>query len=207
MKLKIITLSMVLASSLFAGGNTVPPEVKVIEIPKVKEVSTSAFYFGLGASYLKLNDSTTKEKLTGLGATAQIGYSYNDYIGIEARYTQSVGKVAYDKGTTTNTNNSNYPSKASNIAIYAKPNYKLGNLSLYGLVGYGMLKYTNLPTTTRDRKQNGFQWGVGTEYSLVAGLSIFADYTRLYTGTGFDGHVPNSDVYSDSVTVGVSYRF
>ncbi|MFK5976360.1 MAG: porin family protein [Sulfurovum sp.] len=203
MKLKTITLSILLASSLFAGKNTMITESKVIEIVE----DTSAFYIGVGASYFNLKDSTTEESFTSLGAMLQVGYKYNNYIGIEARYTQSVGDVAYDKGNTLATNISNYPTTASNIAIYLKPQYPLGDFSLYGLLGYGMVQYTDLPTGTKDRQESSFQWGLGAEYLVMDNISIFADYSRLYDGTGFDGHVPNSNVYSDVVTVGVSYRF
>ena len=194
---------MILASSLFAGKNTIITESKVIEV--VEDIS--AFYIGIGASYLNLKDNTTDESLTSLGATAQIGYRYNSYIGVEARYTQNVGDVDYDKGNTGFANNPNYPTTASNIAIYLKPQYTLGDFTLYGLIGYGMVQYTDLPTGTKDRTESAFQWGIGAEYLIMDNISIFADYSRLYDGTGFDGHVPSSDVYSDVVTVGVSYFF
>jgi opacity protein-like surface antigen len=93
------------------------------------------------------------------------------------------------------------------MAIYLKPQYALGDFSLYGLLGYGMVKYTDLPKGTKDRKESSFQWGLGVEYLVRENISLFADYTRLYDGVGLDGHIPNSDVYSDVVTVGVSYRF
>jgi opacity protein-like surface antigen len=137
----------------------------------------------------------------------QLGYKYNAYIGIEARYTQSVGDVEYDKGNTSLTNISDYATTSSNMAIYLKPQYALGDFSLYGLLGYGMIEYTDLPKGTKDREESSFQWGLGLDYLIVDDVSLFADYSRIYDGVGFDGHIPNSDVYSDVVTVGVSYRF
>jgi len=203
MKLKTITLSILLASSLFAGKNTISTDIKVIEIP----IDTSAFYIGVGASYVNLKDSTTEETFTSLGATLQLGYKYNNYIGIEARYSQSVGDVAYDKGNTVSVNISNYPTTSSNMALYLKPQYPLGDFTVYGLVGYGMVQYTDLPTGTKDRQESSFQWGLGTEYLLMENISIFADYSRVYDGVGLDGHIPNSDLYSDLITIGVSYKF
>jgi len=205
MKLKTITLSMLLASSLFAGKDTVIIDTPVIEIPTIDE---SAFYLGVGASYINLTNSSTDETLTSLGATAQIGYRYNEYIGVEARYTQSVGDVAYDKGNTPFANIANYPTTSSNMALYLKPQYPIGDFSIYGLIGYGAIIYTDLPTATpNDRTESGFQWGAGVDYKLIESISIFADFTRVYDGTGLDGHTPNSDLYSDIVTVGVSYSF
>lgn len=203
MKLKTITLSILLASSLFAGNNTMITESKVIE--RVED--TSAFYIGVGASYFNLKNSRTEETFTSLGAMLQLGYKYNNYIGIEARYGQSVGDVAYDKGNTRFSDISNYPTTSSNMAIYLKPQYPLGDFSIYGLLGYGMVKYTDLPIGTKDRKESSFQWGLGAEYLVMEDISLFADYSHLYDDTGLDGHIPNSDVYNDVVTVGLSYKF
>jgi len=203
MKLKTITLSLLLASSLFAGKNTTVIDIKVIEIP---QNDPSAFYIGVGTSYFNLKDTTTNESFTSLGAMAQIGYRYNSYIGVEARYTKSVGDVAYDKGDTALTNSSNYQTTSSNIALYLKPQYPLGDFNIYGLLGYGMVEYTDLPTGT-DRKESNFQWGLGGEYMIMDNVSLFIDYSRIYDGVGLDGYVPNSNIYSDVVTVGVSYFF
>lgn len=205
MKIKIILLIAILSNPLFAGKDIKIVDTKVIEIPTIDE---SAFYLGVGASYINLQDSTTDESFTSLGAMLQLGYRYNSYIALEARYTQSVGDVQYDKGNTAFANNSNYPTTSSNISLYLKPQYPIGDLKLYGLIGYGATTYTDLPTATpSDRTERGFQWGAGTEYLVMENISIFADYTRVYDGVGLDGHVPNSDVYSDIVTVGVSYSF
>lgn len=205
MKLKTVTLSLLLASSLFAGKDTIATDIEVVEIPQIDK---SAFYLGVGASYINLTNSSTDETLTSLGASLQVGYRYNEYIGVEARYTQSVGDVAYDSGNTGFANNSNYPTTSTNMALYLKPQYPLGDFTIYGLLGYGATTYTDLPTATpSDRTESGFQWGAGLDYKLIESISIFADYSRVYDGTGFDGHVPNSDLYSDVVTVGVSYNF
>ena len=94
------------------------------------------------------------------------------------------------------------------MALYLKPQYPLGDFSIYGLIGYGAIIYTDLPTATpNDRTESGFQWGAGAEYLVMESISVFADYSRVYDGVGLDGHIPNSDLYSDIVTVGVSYKF
>jgi len=170
MKLNIITIQILLMTAVFAGKNTTATDVKVIELPKINQ---SAFYIGLGASYMTLKDTSTNESLKGLGATVVLGYKYNDFIATEARYSKNIGKVAYNKGNTTFVNNSNFPTTYSNLAIYLKPQYPIGDFNIYGLVGYGMVKYTDLPKGTKDRKESSFQWGLGTEYSIMEDISIF----------------------------------
>jgi len=206
MKLKTITLSILAASSIFAGGDINIIEEKEIEI-EIPQKDTSSFYLGIGTSYINLKSITTDESFTSLGATLQVGYKYNSYIGVEARYSQSVGDVAYDKGNTLFVNTSSYPTTSSNIALYLKPQYPLGDFTLYGLLGYGVIQYTQLPTGTKDRKESSFQWGLGSEYLVMENISIFADYSRLYDGVGVDGHIATHDVYSDIVTIGISYKF
>ena len=204
MKINIILIPLLLISSLFGGKNTTKIDVSVLEIPKEYK---SFFYVGVGTSYVNLKDIDTNEIFSSLGATLQMGYRYNSFIGVEARYTKSVGDVAYEKGDTSFLSVSNYSTTSSNIALYLKPYYPLGNFEFYGLVGYGVLQYTDLPTGTQDRKESGFQWGLGVDYLLGDNISLFVDYSRIYDGVGLDGYVPNSNIYSDIVTVGVSYLF
>jgi opacity protein-like surface antigen len=202
--IKIAISSLLLSSFALAGGNTDVTEVKVIEIPTL---SYQHFYVGLGVSGINLSDDTTEETLRSLGAMVNIGYQYNDFIALEARYTRSIGKVSYDKGTTAFANSSDYPSVLTTVALYLKPSYKLGDFEFYGLVGYGQNKVTDLPTGTKDRMENSLSWGLGVGYAITENLSTFVDYTRPYQNTGFDGHVPNSDIHIDVLSVGVRYRF
>lgn len=192
MKKNIIIVPLLLVTSLFGE-----------EINNYKK----GFYVGVGASYIKLKDSNTEEITSNIGTSLQIGYIYNKYLAMEARYSHSLGEASYDKGNTKWLSTSHYPTKSSNIAIYIKPYYQLKKFKLYGLLGYGKILYTDLPTGTKDRQEIGFQWGLGVDYLLKDNISIFADYTRLYKGVGFDGHVPNSNIYSDIVTIGISYNF
>ncbi len=204
--LKIGLSSLLLSSLALAGGDKNVAEVKTIEIPC--ETPFNHFYIGLGLSGINFADDNTEETLQSLGATLKVGYQYNEYIALEARYSQSVGDVAYDKGTIlVGTNISNYPTDSQNIALHIRPSYSLGDFTLYGLLGYGMLTYTDLPTGTSDKTESGFQWGIGLEYLITDNISIFIDYTALYNGTGFDGHIPTSDARSSMGTVGLAYHF
>lgn len=208
MTIKIITLSLVLASSLFAGGDIDVIDIPVIKVPQLPPiVESNNFYVGLGLSGMNFFNDNTDETLKSLAVTLQAGYVYNEYIGVELRYSKSVGDVAYDKGNTAFANVSNYPTDSQNIALYLRPSYPLGDFTLYGLIGYGMLKYTDLPTGTNDKTESGFQWGLGAEYLITDSISTFIDYTSLYNDVGFDGHIPNSDVRTSMGTVGLAYHF
>jgi len=56
-----------------------------------------------------------------------------------------------------------------------------------------MVQYTDLP--------------IGRKYIITDNISLFIDYSHTYDGIGLNGYVPNSNIYSDLITLGVSYKF
>jgi len=192
----LLVLSSLLSSIAHAGGVIIP-----------YTPTESSLYVGIGASAIQLTDELTDETLKATGVTALLGYRINEYISIEGRYTASVSDVEYDRGTTANLNNPAYPTGYTNMALYLKPTYTIDSFTAYALIGYGMTKFTDLPTGTRDREESGLQWGLGASYGITDNISLFADYTMIYDDTGFDGHVPFSGINIDVVSVGVAYRF
>lgn len=208
MKKTILSLATIIALSSFsnAGGDSVI--VDVLPIP-IEEVDTSAFYVGVGGSYMGLFNTSTDEKITTLGVMLQVGYQYNDYIAIEGRYTLGVGKVDYKHGSTVNADNSDLDTEFSNMGIYLKPMYPIGDFHIYGLLGYGNTILTKIPagSTSASRGEDGFQWGVGLDYEIIENISIFADYSRVYDGKGFNFRGLNSDINSVLISAGLSYKF
>jgi len=85
----------------------------------------------------------------------------------------------------------------------------MGDLVIYGLLGYGQVKLTNIPLSagSADRAESGFQWGAGMKYNVSENISVFADYVRFYDDTGFDYRATTANVVSDAWTLGVSYSF
>ncbi len=196
MKKLLLSIVFALTPALYAGGDITP----TIE-------NNSALYIGIGASMMSLNADLTDESMETIGGTIQVGYEYNKYIAVELRYTANVAKIEYDPGTTANITNDDYPANFTNIGIYLKPTYPIGDLSLYGLIGYGSTTFTNLPVGGGDRTESSFQYGVGASYRTTENISLFVDYVNLYDDAGIDGHFIASDILIEVVTVGVSYRF
>lgn len=199
-----ILLILTLNSMVFAGGKHVaPPYEPPIAVPM------DAFYVGVGLSGLSLRDDASDEEFSALGVMLQVGYQYNQYIAIEGRYTINVGDLEYDNGKTQNPAYDDYPADFSNIGIYLKPMLPMGDLVIYGLLGYGQTKLTNMPLSagSADRAENGFQWGGGMQYNLGENIVVFADYVRFYDDTGFDYRATTANVVSDAWTLGVSYKF
>jgi opacity protein-like surface antigen len=204
MKKLLLPLAVAISPFAYGGGDIAPVDVPVVDVPSV---DSGAWYLGLGVSTMNLTADLTDEKMDTIGGTLQAGYKYNDYIGAELRYTQNVSKIEYDPGNTVIAAIDDYPADFTNVGIYLKPSYPIGNFSLYGLVGYGSVTFTNLPQNTDDRTEGGFQWGAGASYNITDCISIFADYTNVYNDTGIDGHFVTSDITIEFMTVGVSYKF
>jgi opacity protein-like surface antigen len=194
------------ATLVLGGGDIAPVDTKVVEIPVV--IEQSPFYLGLGVSAMSLLNNDTDEEFTATGVTLIGGYIYNEYLSIEARYTQNASNVKYDNGTTALVaDTDDYPTDFVNMAIYLKPTYSLGDFGLYALLGYGEVSLTNIPIGDVTRGEDGFQWGVGMNYSITESIDLFADYTSLYSGDGFDYIATANSLDATLITVGMSYRF
>ncbi len=225
--MKKITFSLVsivaLSTVSFAGGNLAP--VAVIEEPVVAApaiVGSSAFYVGLGYSYLSSNrtavlnnptDPRNGQVVKDTDSKAnnimfQAGYQFNQYLAIEGRYTLSAGDF-----TLTHNHENGFEEDAdidlSNIAIYLKPIYPIGNLSVYGLLGYGKIEreFNSEPHHTWDG--SGFQWGAGLQYAVMDNLSIFADYALWYDEDGepHDRLPRLLDTDFSAISIGLTYGF
>ena len=224
--MKNITFSLVsilaLSGISFAGGNVspvVPIDEPVLEAPVV--IGSSAFYVGLGYSYLSSNRTAVLNNPADLrngqvvkdtdssanNILLQAGYQFNQYLAIEGRYTFSLG----DHALTHNHINGleeDMDIDISNIAIYLKPIYPIGDISIYGLLGYGQVDRThNVRNHSWDG--SGFQWGAGLEYAINDKFSIFADYVLWYDEDGEPHeYLPRLlDTDFSVVSVGVSYRY
>jgi len=181
-KMKKIALSIVTALTMtsvaFAGGDIAPVEPEV-SVPEV--VSTpGSFYVGLGYSYVTVDYTTGDDSADSVLLLA--GYNFNNYIGVEGRYTFE---------------NSD---KVSNAGIYLKGMLPVTDaFGLYALAGYGK---TDIETFS----ESGFQYGIGANYALTENIGLFVDYVRMYDDNGFDG-ATDLDVTVDAVSVGATYKF
>jgi opacity protein-like surface antigen len=204
-------VTLTLSTITFAGGNIQPAQVQ-IEVPEeVSTAKSSNFYLGLGITNLKLENDFTKESFKTKAITLQAGYTYNNYLAIEGRYTHHVGDVEYDHGSdhrvNAGENIKDYPTDFTNIALFLKPQYKINNVSLYALLGYGEVKLTNMANDGVDRAEDGFQWGLGLAYDVTEHISMYVDYLNMYDDKGFNYRATNQDIKADAFTLGITYTF
>lgn len=214
--MKKITLSLVasmaMAGTLMAGGDIAPIVEPAYQAPVVETVDYSGFYIGAGYSA-----QTSEVEDHSYGVIVDVdsdnmlfvaGYDYNQYIGVEGRYSVSVGDV--DLSVSDGFSESSDDYETNNWGIYVKPQYLMDNgFGVYALLGYGETEFVNLTETGTD---DGFAWGLGAKYT-VNSWSIFVDYTDLVTDGTMDGieaapGVPALlDVETDSWNFGVTYKF
>ncbi len=200
MKRNIISLTAVLSLSglLFAGGDIAPVEEPPVE---VVPVDNSVFYVGAGLGHSSVRNDYTDEEIADLTLLLQAGYQYNRYIAVEGRLHFGVS-TDYDYGNLTLRT---YDGKSLNWGLYVKPMYPVGDFSVYALLGYGGILQYDLDSG--DAYESGFQWGLGAGYAFTDEVSVFVDYTSLYSGTGFDYRATTRDIDADIWTLGVSYKF
>ena len=167
-----------LSANVMAGGDIAPVE-PAVSTPDVSSMISPSAAFGadfyVGAAYtmpfateLSATGSNSVEHGTSTGMLVA-GAAFNDYFGVEARWTPMTG-----------TND--------NFALYAKPEWKINNeWNIYGLVGAGK---------TEGQKIE-LQAGAGLGYEINENWGLFADFvatdfkTELASGstdTGFSGN-------------------
>ncbi len=187
----VVTILMLLSSPVHANAAPI--------------ANSGKYYAGIGLGHMKLENKYTDEYFQTNPMLFQAGYRYSPYISIEARYVRNIGKVMYENGTTLSSDDNNFPTTFSNAAAYLKPQFSYGAYSFYALCGYGEVKLTNIRGA--DRIERGFQWGAGLSYKASDKLSVFADYTKVYSGDGFDGRAKARTIHVDLMAIGVSYEF
>jgi len=212
--MKRITLSFIsvlTATQLVYGGGSVVPPKETLQQTVVEEEGKSKIYVGLGVSWMMLENDYSGEEFNANGMMLQLGYQFNEYVAVEGRYTHHIGDLEYDHGRSLNSDIDNYSGDFINTALYLKGMYPVGDFVPYVLLGYGEVALTNIPVggpgIAADRAERGFQWGVGGAYNVTENVALFADYVRLYDGTGFDGRAMGADLSADSWTVGITYTF
>ncbi len=193
-----ILLSLILIASInnlaFADENTVPAEQTETEnLPEDK-----GFYVGLAYSHLSQDidheDKTTNYELDFTAIMLEVGYKFNPYIAIEAKYNVSLGDTDIDDILD--------HAEVSVLSVFVKPMYPLApEMDIYVLLGYSLTNAKNAVEST-SFDESAFSWGGGASYDALEDISIFAEYTRFYQDTldGFDQVV-------DSFNIGVIYRF
>ena len=125
---------------------------------------------GLSDKNQKILDSSTDS------IVLQAGYDFNEYFGIEGRYYINNSSLAYQYYLGNIPLSDTY--EAESLTIYIKPQYNLGFITLYGLLGMSANNYTanNLLGADDDIL---FSWGGGAKFNVTQSLGLFVDYTDL----------------------------
>lgn len=148
---------------------------------------------GLDDKYQKVLDTSTDSVMF------MAGYDFNNYIGIEGRYYANVSSLAFDYQLGETLISGKY--KAESFAIYAKPQYNLGLITLYALAGVSFNDYTVNTLLGGNHNDALFSWGGGAKFNVTQSLGLFLDYTDL-------GETTKGNTTSlSSINLGVSYRF
>jgi len=212
MKKICITLSTVIAlgTSSYAGGKSVEPaEESVATIPAV--ISPLPLYVGLGlvASAVSKDCPCAEDRQKDMtyGGLLRVGWDFNQYIGIEARYANA--SIEKDFSTTTH------------YGIFAKPQYHITNqMNVYGLLGYGQTSVEGCGLNDGKLEESGLSYGLGFEYDFGSdesqgqyarafdgqgdqekGWGVWADYQNLFHNEG------TYNVKTNIFSVGVTYDF
>lgn len=167
----------------------------------------SGLYLGLGYASTNIDldikvDDKDKQKLID-GSTDSVlllvGYDFNNYMGTEGRYYLQASSVAYDYGLGDTALSGKY--KAESFALYVKPQYNFGLITLYALAGVSFNDYTANNLLGGDHNDALFSWGGGAKFNVTQSLGLFVDYTDLGESTKF------TTTNLSSLNLGVSYRF
>jgi len=202
--MKKLTISIAALAFIFssanAGKNVIPAPVEPIPVPTPVSAPLG-LYLGGGYTYAKADCEcneiylssgkyTPKFNATTHGVNLKVGYDFNEFIGIEAKYLYTPWGDEYNT--------------IKHYGLYLKPNYPVTeNIDVYALIGYGKTECESMKDS-----ENGLGWGVGASYNFgkrsmgkKEGLGVYVEYLRPLKKTG------NKNITIDTVNAGLQYNF
>ena len=196
-KITLSALAVVALTSFGVAGGDIEPVAE----PIVVEESISSFYLGLAVADLSAREASASlnffSEETGQdrmwNVTFLAGYDFNQYIGVEGRYTTSfTDEDVVDM---------------DGWSLFVKPQYPVTDeFTIYALLGFGGVTLDGANGRAIDIDDTGFQWGLGASYAVTENIGIFVDYTNLANDMeGMYRTVVEAD--TDALTVGLTYRF
>jgi len=196
--------ALAVSSFAFAGGDIAPVE-PVVETPAVV-ASDSGFYVGLGySSSMKVTEIGEYDNISldWSGGTYLAGYQFNKYFATEIRYLRSSGSADH-------TTQGKYDADLTNLGLYIKGMYPIGDFTPYVFAGYAKttIDLANEPSYFEKSKKT-VGYGVGVSYSITENIAVFADvmYNNIgpYQPGEYEGW--NGDLDFTATTFGVTYMF
>jgi opacity protein-like surface antigen len=195
----VLAAAAALTASLYAGKNAEPAESSVVPV-------TVPFYIGVGgvmgmtSTVCPCAGNRAGKRIydtSNFGGLLRVGYDFNPFFGIEARFLRSQLSRNFAKTT--------------HYGIYAKPQVHLGDaVNVYALIGYGHTKVECDYRANPLYEGNGWSFGGGIEYDFGSGdgqgdaetgWGAFADYQNLLRDAG------TNKVRSNVFSAGITYDF
>jgi opacity protein-like surface antigen len=191
---KILTTALVASTIAMAGGDI----AQIEETPTPTPVTDAGFYVGAGYAYIDA-EATDGYDTANNALDLRVGYNFNKFVAVEGRYAFGAEDDVDFNGYTTP-----YQAEIDTWGIFVKPQYPVGDATVYALLGYGNVDGTFDGENELD--ENGFQWGLGAKYAVTQNVEVFADYINAYNDTVIiEDETLGLDVYT--VTIGVNYKF
>ena len=196
----ILSFATIIAVSTwsYAGGD-ISPVYEPVVTAEAEEVENDVMpiYVGVGFTrgiYHNSCKSGCEYEDVTYGVMAKAGYNFNQNVGMELRYLQTFWDADELGGQ-----------ELQHVGLYIKPMMPMNEqLSIYGLVGYGMTSTTTGANgNLKEVDDNGFSAGLGLDYTVASeegasGWGLFVDYQRLL----IKSDVPSMDTVSTGITFG-----
>ena len=179
-----------------------------------EDYTANGAYIGLGYSYINMNTDFSnplvgkflEADIQGNGITLLAGYEVNQYFAVEGRYSKTINDLNIDIDGLGINEGGKWGGYLSNAALYLKPMYSSGPVTLYGLLGIGYVT-VDADYLGKD-SSNEFQWGLGISFdagnSFIANsdVSLFMDYTRFS-----DDEYYGANAVLDAFNFGLIFKF
>lgn len=164
--------------------------------------TNSEGYFGGSANVYQYsipqNDSFSTSDFDLSSIELQAGYSFNKLGAFEVRVGHGVGDESFDY-----TGGSGTLQLNEYAAVYLRPQFPIGPVQIYGLLGYSYSKLRlrttdDISSSTSSNGETDFSYGAGLDVKLGQHWNLFGEYKVLYDDTGFD---------LSGAGIGVNFRY
>ncbi len=213
----ILPVAAVVTMGTFAVAESYPAEGPQSHSAMYGSDSSSAYadgaYVGFGYSYMSIDTEMQQNRdlfdfdFTGNAITFLGGYSFNNYLALEGRYSMTMGDLSLDASSQGVNSGVDFDGDMQNIALYLKPMYSTPKLAIYGLLGYGQFEM-DIDGFNEVLSESALQWGLGMSFNGGEHLNIYIDYIRLYSeddNSLFEDYSSNLTV--DTFNAGLTYKF
>ena len=168
--------------------------------------SFKGFYLGGNVSKHQFNESFTNGSI--VGAMLRVGYDFNSIFALEGHIGGTTAKsyiLVDDQGQEIG----DYNLRAAHAGVYGRANWRLLNVTLYGLLGIGY--YSAIETISNNGPMDGTYKNEATGLSFGAGVDLFGgqqtalslNWIQLINKDTDDGQ----KLHVNALYLGITYYF